>query len=1509
MRLRKNLLFCASMVALCASLAAKTPDEIKAEKLGAEAEKAYKVLAGSVDFQIIQSHYRNIAGFGSRIAGSNGERQTIQYSRSIFNQLGLKNIRTEPFRVTVPDPESEGRLTLPGGKQLAVYPMWPNLVRTSTCDVEGPLIYGGDGTLEYLNGKPIKDSIVLLEYNSMGRWKNAAKLGAKAVVFVAPKQTIRSESEQKFSTVPLNVPRFYLPLSEAGPVLNAAFRREKASLVCRQDWVSRDSCNLIAELPGSDPKAKDEPIVLFAYADSMSAVPKLAPGANSSSGLVALLELARIYNTYPHRRPITFIVSGAHHLALQGSKEFVDRRIETDKNPIMLAMTLDLSTGNRGIGGFAFGHYHDFRWETGMEMASITRSLRKHAERMVPILKAPSPRIVFSDTVNGQDDRDWRNNIPTRIANDCEPFLLAKYNAITVSTIDDDRRLIDTPFDTVDRINPVNAYRQIQSLACCLHHVTNDTSRKGETTDFRIALDVSTPQRMSIVGGFAKVEGNIFSFDPNKSFVANIPVIGALAVNLNSNKTLMGVRGDSITLVTGPKAKYRFTGLAPVNCYYKGWGADYVRPARFAAFHIDPATGNIDYGPTEGMQGSMNYPTRFELKTGYKSTPIVVFNCVATDFYDLVDPQDLKALTAFDVLDATTDAAPKDFGFFRDDKDMRYNTESEETAVMLTVPGQQFKLLMGSGLGEIRLVLANPTKKNPDGTGYRVRGLKPVDSTERQYIGAGGLFPNAPLNSAIDILTLNQQRLDKFAKYRIISKGINDMQVSAKAEIDDAKASIEKNQYVDAERHARAGWGYALRAHPIIQKTANDVVNGVIFYLFLIIPFSYFMERLLFAHRKLTHQLGWAMAIFAIAFILLYFIHPAFEIVTNPMMIFIAFVMGVLSLIVIGFILGKFEASLKALKAAQSGVHEVDIRRVSVAMAAFNLGVSNMRRRKARTFLTTLTLVVMTFIVLSFTSIVSEVQLKDVESDSPARYSGLLFRDPGLGALPIATYYQVANEFSGLGSVARRAWGRGSPRGEKGVLAIQCADRTFAARVMVGLDPSEANISRPQEALLKGGRFFKPGDKQVIILPAPVAEELKIDSREVGKATVQYAGVDYTVIGIFDPGALRGIVDLDGDEMLPSDNTLSNTLQIESRSANDAFRKFIRHDPSVCFFMPAETAISLGAEVTSVAVGLPDATKTKSALDNLMKRLRLNIYATVPNDQGGMTVHQFSAQQASKGTGILLILIQTLIAAVFVLNTMVASVHERTREISIFSAIGLAPNHIAMLFFAESLVYGVLGAVIGYFAAQATAKVIVATGILPDLYLNFSSTSAVLSATIVMATVIGSTIYPAKKASQIAAPALEGDLLDEEPEGDDWSILLPFSISSVEAAPIIRFLNDWFKAYEEYTIGTFVTSGTKYNALDSTHGEAYRVSAMAWIAPYDLGVSQNVSITAAPTPLEGVYDLTLVLTRLSGEPANWINLNKRFLADLRKQFLTWRTMDSGQREKFNQTKAAVLEPA
>ncbi|HWA83851.1 MAG TPA: FtsX-like permease family protein, partial [Fimbriimonadaceae bacterium] len=644
-----------------------------------------------------------------------------------------------------------------------------------------------------------------------------------------------------------------------------------------------------------------------------------------------------------------------------------------------------------------------------------------------------------------------------------------------------------------------------------------------------------------------------------------------------------------------------------------------------------------------------------------------------------------------------------------------------------------------------------------------------------------------------------------------------------------------------------------------------------------------------FASRSLARQIAITIGIFIASFAALKLVHPAFDIVANPAMIFVGFVMGALSLIVTVFIVGKFESAMREVKQAQSGVRELDVKRSNVAMAAFSLGISNLRRRKARTLLTVLTLVVMTFIVLSFTSIVPDLQLTQTPSGTSGRYAGLLLRGPGLDPLRSSAYDALANEFAGKATVVRRIYSYGADVMQGASMSLQNGDTWADADAMLGLDSGEARLSRPQEALLPGGRWFRPGERDAAILPKPVADALKVRTG----ASVRFMGLPFTVIGVFDPEKMKQVVDLDGESLMPPDFAQSRQEQRMSRSQTQAYRKFVRLDPATCFFLPAATALSLGGDLRSVAVGFADPAATEPAMASLMPRLRLNLYASVPSG-GGLEVRRFSVLQGSKSTGLALVLVQLAIAAVFVLNTMIASVYERTREISIFSAIGLAPNHIATLFFAESLVYGVLGVVLGYFAAQGVAKAIVVTGAYPALTLNFSSASAIRSALLVIGTVLLSTIYPARRAARIAAPAMAEQSLESLPEGDVWRVPLPFSVSDSEAGPIVAFLEDWLKSYEEYTIGAFVTSGTR---LDRSE-RGYRLSATAWLAPYDLGVSQDLLIDAEPAPAHGVYALTLTLRRTAGEPGNWTTLNGRFLTAIRRQFLAWRTLTDEERARF-----------
>ncbi|MFQ3668162.1 MAG: FtsX-like permease family protein [Fimbriimonadaceae bacterium] len=1489
MSLRAALTAGIGLVVACLGLGVPTDEE---------AQAVYRERIDAVDARRIRQSIDDIAAFGSRMPGSEGERRALEYAESRLRELGATNFRREPFRVTVPDPDAVGRLRSSRGDWSAdVFPLWPNLVRTSTCDLEGPIIYVGDGSLPAMRGKDMKGAIALMEFRSVANWRQAAKLGARAVVFIEPPSAGRTEFEHKFSAVPIDVPRFWLPIDRSGPVIDAALRGDRVRLSCRQEWVQRETYNLVADLSPGDPgdrRAQAERIMLTAYADSMSVVPKFAPGAESSSGLAVLLELARIIRKFPGRRPVSVTVFAAHSLALQGEREFAERRLQGNEPPLLLVLNLDLTSGSSSIGSHGRGWLYDYRNETLDRVRQGSRTFRQHADRIAPVVKAPAPRMVIVDAANDSDSRPWRNTIPGKFAMGCEPLLLAQINSLSWATVEDLRDRVDTPFDTAEHVDAANLGRQAGTMACLLWHLLNDTSDRSDTSNFRVRIEPRRPGRMSLVGGFATMTGRVVVFDPEKSFIPDVPVPGSLVVFMHEHKSLMGVRASMVAPTVGEQARYRFIGMPTQNTYW----VRQQRPLRISAFRLDPATGQVTHAPVSGLM-AVGANREFQLRTAVREAPIVVFPCVATGLFDLVDPQELRTLGDPRVLDAASDAEPREYGFFQPGQSMSMTSEVEDAAVLFTPPGLRYKLLMGTGIGDSRLILVNATEDEPLGRGYLSPGRKDVAIEGRDGIALDGVMPMTALQTATDILTVNQSRLDKFVSYKIISPGAVKLQEDAMAELRAAQEAVAAKDWAAAERHARTAWGLGLRAHPVIQGTTNDVVQGVVFYLFLLIPFSYFCERLFFGSRELTKQLGWSAAIFIVAFFVLRMIHPAFEIIGNPAIVFVAFVMGALSLIVAAFITTKFETSLKTLKAEQSGMRELDIGRVSVALAAFNLGLGNMRRRRARTALTTLTLVVMTFIVLSFTSIVNDLTLHELPSRDPARYSGILVRNPGLESLQSATYRTLLNLFETDATVVRRAYYFGANVTDVGAITLSRADRSVDLRAALGVEPGEQYVTRPQEGLIPGGRWFRPGDTKVVILPRTLAERLKIANAEVGKAQVQFAGESYTVIGLIEDSVLRGITDLDGDGILPPDYSLTNRYQTESRTANQAFRKFLRLDPPTTFLMTVEDAFAVGADLRSVAIRFENPAETRQALDALMPRLRMNLYAAVPNRDGNLEIRTFSVLQGVKNTGLGLVLVQMLIAAVFVLNTMIASVFERTKEIGIFSAIGLAPNHIAILFFAESLVYGVLGAVFGYFLAQGAAKFILATGLLPGLYLNFSATSAVLAAAVVMLTVLLSTIYPARVASRIAAPALDEELAHTEPEGDSWRITLPFSVGEAESGPMIWFFHQWFRSYEEFTIGDFVTSETAFAQREQPGGGwSYEASTTAWLAPYDLGVSQKIVLVTSATPLPNVYTVELRLERISGDPANWVNVNRRFLTTIRKQFLAWRILSPQERERF-----------
>ncbi len=181
--------------------------------------------------------------------------------------------------------------------------MMPNLAEPSNLPEEGfngKLVYIGRGRPADLAGKALDGAAVLMDFDSGRRWVDAVEMGAKVVIFLAPREGSHgggfSESSKKFSFSPVNVPRFYLERSALSESLGANWQdtlpggadsTAGIDISIRQPttgkWVEQDATTEWLFIPGTgkglDPsKSKNSLVHIQAYKDSNSIVPDLSPG-------------------------------------------------------------------------------------------------------------------------------------------------------------------------------------------------------------------------------------------------------------------------------------------------------------------------------------------------------------------------------------------------------------------------------------------------------------------------------------------------------------------------------------------------------------------------------------------------------------------------------------------------------------------------------------------------------------------------------------------------------------------------------------------------------------------------------------------------------------------------------------------------------------------------------------------------------------------------------------------------------------------------------------------------------------------------------------------------------------------------------------------------------------------------------------------------------------------------------------------------------------------------------
>ena len=781
-------------------------------------------------------------------------------------------------------------------------------------------------------------------------------------------------------------------------------------------------------------------------------------------------------------------------------------------------------------------------------------------------------------------------------------------------------------------------------------------------------------------------------------------------------------------------------------------------------------------------------------------------------------------------------------------------------------------------------------------------------------------IPNIVEQSAADIWRLNESRMKVLRERGVIDSSVQELHGRAEDMRIEAK---DAGSVAEADALAVSAFMLEASVYDKTRQALDDLVRAVLVLLALSVPFAYALERLLVGSTSIYRQIMWFGVLFLATFLVLFFSHPAFAISKAPMIIFLGFTVLVLSSLVIVIIMRKFEQEIKVLQGLTSTVHTADVSRFSTIMAAMTMGISTMRRRPLRTALTAVTIVLLTFTILCFASFGRQIGIVKFFLHPPPGYAGAQIHRVNWGELDPDVVNLLRGRWAeGPGGadvvICSRYWVSPDDNRKYGVLiAREDGSKPTALRGVLGLETRELRVREDLAGLLGrdgsgpvgstnlSGQRGEPsaGNRigDTVWLTKAVAKRLEIETGD----RVLVGGVRLTVGGLLEPSDVAGIQDMDGSYFLPVDFQEVKSVQTPEtldESALQSRQDWAALPTDSVVIVSTEVAKRMGATLRVITLYTEDVRAATAIGEEIARILPVPVVATRSD---GVYRHILGSVIEAGGAKDLLFPI--LLGGLVIFGTMLGSVADREKEIYSFSALGLAPQHVAGLFFAEAMVYSVVGGLGGYLLAQAMMKVL---GYLVDFGLirripemNYSSTNAIVTLLLVMATVLISAIYPAMRASRSANPGILRSWKLPAPEGDVFDIAFPFTVSQYDITGVVSFLKEHFDNFTDTSLGVFMSNDA---SIVRGEGNAIGLDSGLALAPFDLGVTQDFELRSAPSEIKGIDEVKIRIVRRSGQPKDWQRLNKVLLNDLRRQFLIWRALPPETMETYRNRTLTTL---
>jgi hypothetical protein len=1255
--------------------------------------------------------------------------------------------------------------------------------------------------------------------------------------------------------------------------------------------------------------------------------------------------------------------------ALADTRQGIKLRDEfgPDKRQIVLHVSVNFGDArDRWI--FAHGDNSDL-WVAGDAMGVYKSAFGA----MEDTYKRLSPRdISHFDPVSIEQDLDTRRFTPTLYVDSGAVARLFGTLNVSMMTLLDPLPRQAQPGDSVAALKADRIYTQAADAATFLRTLA-DQPQLGASTSVSLTatyVDAEWSDTNSRLDGASikRVGGG--------SAMRSRPVRGAVVALID--KPWLGIWEN---FVTRYPAGYQRAILSQTNMYgiyeptlhssalFQGGRANYVLAATF-----DEKTGPGGAMAGRGLIDSISSQDSW-MPDDLSTKPVTLFK---TKLKTLVGFGFDRGVVKSQIM-ADTSSSP-----MRLDRSLVCESQNVLT-LFASADVKGFKVFNKTAWVLLNNTLEKDGKPNYEGTGFTLD--EPFE------------HPVTCRVSAHDMLTLNDGRLTMLNRNRITEDSLQELTETARLIADKAQQVVQgfapcpapaADPYKHPEVPAASSTHYfgdleaaaALdrRVYTPLVGVMNDLVTAVVLLLLLAIPFAFALERLLIGTPHIYRQIAWFGVFFLATFGILFFVNPAFRIAATPIIIFLAFAIILLSSLVIFIMVRKLQSEMKKMQGMSTTVHSTDVSRLSTMMAAVSMGISTMRRRPLRTLLTSATVVLLTFTILTFASFGSTWGARRTHvgpmSGSVPR---IVVRNQLWSPIVPGLVDTLRGHFAQRATVVPRYWVAPTaseaasvgdqPTALDMIVSDPDSRKLSAVSAAIGIDWADLQLLRPPASggrqapsdleeqlvghveLLQGDGIFltlavakavnlgieivrpdavkhpsqaKDWDRIVSELSLP-ASDAKIDLAKLAAPfekvsldnnleavlfigrKVFVAGRSFTFAGVIREQMSTFNI-LEGSSVLPVDYTASAGSSGVGRFAEQESGQSLSDLPDQpnAQFVPytIDKVAVIGSQAAKAFNGRIRAVNIypKDPLDLQDIATRAASVTELPTYVGDTNgVYRLIFTSLTEASGIRDLLIPVLLGGLIVFATMLGSVSDREREIYTFSSLGLAPPHVASLFFAEASMYAVIGGMGGYLLGQVVARLLNWLSTFLDFTvpsMNYSSTNAIVTVLIVMCTVLISTIYPAMKASRSANPGIQRSWKIPKPQANLYDLVFPFTVSAYDIIGVVSFLKEHFDNFSDTSLGVFATTGS--GVFRQRDNDMLAFEAKVALAPFDLGVNQAFAMLSKPSDIEGINEVRILIHRTSGAQGDWERANRVFINDLRKQLLIWRSLPHEVMDHYRQ---------